>query len=166
MSPPWEEKGLPFSTGLEFCGERKRVITRTFVLARGAQQGKEEHGQPHKGARIDSNISGLLNTSLSTQGALKNTRQFLYVFLISRLTLRWGSDFLLGQEKQALVCFAHSLSSRSCCNVQCTSPHKSNVSCYSCSVPQVTNFHKVLTCLVPVPQLRLLSHNARLNVLK
>ena len=76
MSPPWEERGLPFSTGLEFYGERKRVATRTFVLVLGAQQGKEEHGQPHKGARIDSNISRLLNTLLSTRGSLKNTRQF------------------------------------------------------------------------------------------
>lgn len=140
------------------------------MLVLGAQQGEEEHGQPHKGARIDSNISGLLNTSLSTRGAPKSTRQFWYVFLISRLTLGWGSDFLLGQEKRALVCFAHSLSSRNCYNVQCTSTHKRNVSCYSCSVPQVTNFHKVLTCLMlsgllPVPQLRLLSHNARLGVL-
>lgn len=173
VSPPyWEERGLPFSTGLKFCGEHRRVATRMLALALGAQQVKEEeHGQPHKGARIDSNINSLLSISLSTRGALKNTRQFLYIFPISGLTLGWGSDFLLEQEKRALACFARSLSSRNCYNFQCASTHKSNVSCYSCSVPQVTNFHKVITCLmlsglVPGPQLRLLSHNARLGILK
>lgn len=172
MSLPYlEERGLPFSTDLEFCGERRRVVTRTLLLTLGAQPVMGEHGQPHKGARIDSNISGRSNTSLSTQGSLKNTRQFLYVLLISRLPLGWGNDFLLGQEKRALVCFAHSLSTRSCYHFQCTSTHKGNVSCYSCSAPRVTNFHKVITCptlsgLVSVPRLRLLSHNARLGVLK
>lgn len=91
MSPPYlEEKGLPFSTDLEFCGERKRVATRTLLLTLGAQPVKEEHGQPYKGARIDSNISGRSNTSLSTQGSLKNTRQFLYVFLISKASFGLG----------------------------------------------------------------------------
>lgn len=64
------------------------MAIRMLVLALGSQQVKGPE-QPYKGARIDSNITDLLNILISTQGALNDARQFLYVFLLSRLTLGW-----------------------------------------------------------------------------
>lgn len=43
VSPPYREKrGLPFSAGLEFCEESRRIATRMLVLALGSRQVKEE----------------------------------------------------------------------------------------------------------------------------
>lgn len=84
-----EERGLSFSTALEFYEESRKVYCKNTCACPGIAASGGEERTTIEYNRIDPNASGLFNILISTQGVLRDTEQLFACVSFSELKLGW-----------------------------------------------------------------------------